>query len=360
MVYRVIGLMSGSSLDGLDIACVEFEKVAGKWQFIVRAAESVPYPPEWVRHLSGAIHLPALDYQLLHSAYGHYIGEAVNHFIDRQQLHFSVQLIASHGHTSFHVPGKQMTAQLGDGAAIAALTGIHTVSDLRAMDVALGGQGAPVVPIGEQLLWPDYAYYVNLGGIANLTWYQNGQAHAFDICPANRVMNMLAATEGHAMDEGGALARSGRLQQAVLDALNAFPYYSLPAPKSLANDFGTDEVYPLLQRARMPLADALRTYVEHIAFQLSIAVKRQHDGSSSRMLLTGGGAHNTFLLERIRSYMQPIGVEVMVPEPQTVDFKEAIVMALLGLLRWREECNVFASVTGASRDSVGGAFWLGR
>jgi anhydro-N-acetylmuramic acid kinase len=197
-------MMSGSSLDGLDIACVEFEQVSGQWQFSVLAAECHPYSDDWVKRLRDATRLPAREYLLLHSAYGYYMGEAVNQFIREKELQFKVQLIASHGHTTFHVPESKMTAQLGDGAAIAAVTGIHTVSDLRAMDVALGGQGAPVVPIGDQLLLPGYDYYLNLGGIANVTWYVKGQPIAFDVCPANRVLNMLSAIEGDSMQVAGA------------------------------------------------------------------------------------------------------------------------------------------------------------
>jgi anhydro-N-acetylmuramic acid kinase len=257
-----------------------------------------------------------------------------------------------------------MTAQLGDGAAIAAATGIHTVSDLRAMDVALGGQGAPVVPVGDQLLWPGYDYYLNLGGIANITWYTNGQPIAFDVCPANRVLNMLAATEGNSMDRGGVRAKSGKVNGKLLEQLNAFPYYQQPPPKSLANEFGSEQLFPILQQSGTSVADGLRTYVEHIAVQVSNAVahhrKQISDGHPSRLLATGGGGHNHFLIECIRTYLDPLGVELLVPDPQTVDYKEAIVMAFMGVLRWREENNVYASVTGAKRDSAGGAFWLGH
>lgn len=364
MIYRAIGMMSGSSLDGLDIACVEFEQVSGKWHFTVLAAECHPYSNEWVERLRDATRLPARDYLLLHSAYGHYMGEAVNQFIREKDLQFKVQLIVSHGHTAFHVPESKMTAQLGDGAAIAAATGIHTVSDLRAMDVALGGQGAPVVPIGDQLLWPGYDYYLNLGGIANITWYVNGHPIAFDVCPANRVLNSLAASEGQSMDRGGMKAGSGNVNGKLLEQLNGFAYYQLPPPKSLANEFGSEQLYPLIKQSVGSVADGLRTYVEHIALQVSNAVghhrKQVSDGNASRMLATGGGAHNSFLVECIRAHLNQYGVELLVPDVQTVDYKEAIVMAFMGVLRWREENNVYASVTGASRDSAGGAFWLGH
>jgi anhydro-N-acetylmuramic acid kinase len=157
MIYRAIGLMSGSSLDGLDIAFVHFHENAGKWDFDIVHAECWPYAAEWINKLQSSIQLNALDYQLLHTEYGHYLGSGVNAFINKHQLHYQVQLIASHGHTTFHVPQK-MTAQLGDGAAIAAETGIPVISELRALDVALGGQGAPIVPIGDKLLFGEFDY----------------------------------------------------------------------------------------------------------------------------------------------------------------------------------------------------------
>ncbi len=195
MVYRAIGLMSGSSLDGLDIAYVEFHENGGKWSFDILVADCYTYSPEWSRRLREAPSLTAVDYHLLHTAYGHYLGEQVNRFIESNGLQYKIALVASHGHTSFHLPGSRMTAQLGDGAAIAATTGLPVVADLRSLDVALGGQGAPIVPIGERLLLGQHDYFLNIGGIANIS--RNGDPYiAFDVCPANRVLNLLAAQVG--------------------------------------------------------------------------------------------------------------------------------------------------------------------
>src|SRR6476660_5986878 len=185
MVYRAIGLMSGSSLDGLDIAFVEFQENAGKWSYEILNVDCYQYTDEWMKRLKSAISLSALDYQLLHVDYGHYIGQQVNQFIEKNNLQYQVALIASHGHTTFHVPERKMTAQLGEGAAIASEALLPVVTDLRALDVALGGQGAPIVPIGEKLLLGDYNYFLNLGGIANISI--NTEPYlAFDVCPANR------------------------------------------------------------------------------------------------------------------------------------------------------------------------------
>lgn len=359
MVYRVIGLMSGSSLDGLDIAYVELQETRGQWKYEMLHSACVSYDDNLKEKLSNAHKLSALDYQLLHTDFGHFIGREVNKFITENKLEYKVQLIASHGHTSFHLPGRLMTAQLGDGAAIAAETSINVVCDLRSMDIALGGHGAPIVPIGEKLLLSDYTYFLNIGGIANLSYNSPGGYIAFDVCPANRVLNLLVKKEGMQFDESGALARSGRLQGNLLHALNQLDYYNKPFPKSLSNSFGTEVIYPMLDNSAAT-TDLLNTYVEHIAMQVKNAVAPfvNNEGSPT-LLVTGGGAHNHYLVERLKDHLSTIGVELVLPANDLVDFKEAIIMAFIGVLRWREEFNVFASVTGARRDSIGGAVYLG-
>ncbi len=380
MTYRAIGLMSGSSLDGLDIVFAELTEQSGAWQYQIIAADCYQYSNEWQQKLQNAIHLSALDYQLLHTEYGHYLGAEVNRFIDANSLHYKVALIASHGHTTFHVPHQKMTAQLGDGAAIAATTGLPVVSDLRALDVAFGGQGAPIVPIGEQLLLKGYDYYLNLGGIANISFYKDDQYIAYDICAANRVLNLLAAKEGKEYDAGGAMAAKGKVNEQMLQQLNELSHYKEPYPKSLANNFGTDEVFPLIESFSLNTNDALRTYVEHIVKQVTVSIENEktskvhHDpaigensklhpealGSNTRLLATGGGALNTFLMNHLAAQLSPLGIEVVVPNENLVQYKEALIMALIGVLRWRQEYNVLASVTGASRNSIGGAVWIGQ
>lgn len=359
MVYRAIGLMSGSSLDGLDIVFAEILENGGKWSYELVHADCIPYSNEWIDQLKNATSLSALDYQLLHTAYGHYIGERVNEFIEKHQLQFKVAVIASHGHTTFHIPAKKMTAQLGDGAAIAAATQLPVVTDLRAMDIAFGGQGAPIVPIGEQLFFSNYQYFLNIGGIANISINNNGYK-AFDICAANRVLNMLANEAGQEFDRDGAMARSGQVNQALLNELNGLTYYTLPIPKSLANSFGTDTVFPIIKKYGLTTADALHTYVAHIVRQIKNAVmtNRVSADGEEQLLVTGGGAFNGYLIERLQEALGSI--KVVIPDGQLVQYKEALIMALIGVLRWREEYNVLSSVTGAARNSVGGAMWMGQ
>jgi anhydro-N-acetylmuramic acid kinase len=351
--------MSGSSLDGLDLAFVQFGEQSGKWDYEILEAACLPYSPEWIDKLKNAIGLSAKEYMLLDAEYGHYIGKQVNTFMESHQLQYKVALVSSHGHTSFHMP-PLMTGQLGHGAAIAAETGLPVVTDLRAVDVALGGQGAPIVPMGEKLLWKDTELFLNIGGIANLS-VNTAHYLAYDICPANRVLNMLAAQLGLEYDAGGALAASGTVDRDLLNNLNALEYYHRHYPKSLANDFGTDIIYPMLTGSGLNAGDLLSTYTEHIAMQVAAAVEKhmpEVQSASPTMMVTGGGAFNDHLMERLRTCLEPMRVTVERPDAMLVNFKEAMIMGLLGVLRWREDITTLASVTGASRNSVGGALWI--
>ncbi|RYZ50420.1 MAG: anhydro-N-acetylmuramic acid kinase [Chitinophagaceae bacterium] len=367
MTYRAIGLMSGSSLDGLDLAFVEFVHNAGAWSFEILAADCYAYDDNWKARLQNAISLNALEYHLLHADYGHYIGKAVNRFVEENNLHYKVGLVSSHGHTTFHMPQRKMTAQLGDGAAIAAETGLPVVSDLRALDVAFGGQGAPIVPIGEKYLLKDFDMYLNLGGIANISFNDPDKYIAFDIAPANRVLNMIAAKEGKEYDAGGEMAADGRANEELLQKLNDLAYYWQPYPKSLANNFGTDEVYPLISSYGLSSADEMRTMVEHIVFQIKASIEKQKDTGNptfqtpnAKLLITGGGAFNTFMVKRLSDELRSLQIDVIVPDDKLVQYKEALIMAFIGVLRWRQEYNVLSSVTGAQRDSIGGAVWIGQ
>jgi anhydro-N-acetylmuramic acid kinase len=364
MVYKVIGLMSGSSLDGLDIAYAELHESGGKWTYELLATDCYAYNEEWKKNLQAATTMNAYDYQCLHTAYGHYMGEQVNQFIAKHQLEHKVQLISSHGHTTFHAPQLKMTGQIGDGAAIAAATQINVVSDLRAMDIAFGGQGAPIVPIGEKLLLGDYTFFLNLGGIANISANLPDTYLAFDTSPANRILNLLIAEKCLEYDAGGQFAATGKVDAELLAELNALDYYQQPFPKSLANDFGTDVLYPMISKANLSLEDKMCTHVEHMVQQIKNAIAQIGTNhalpTNQRLLVCGGGALNLFVIERLTKVLQEVHVEVVVPNEQLALYKEALVMALIGVLRWREEYNVLHTVTGASRSSIGGAVWIGQ
>jgi anhydro-N-acetylmuramic acid kinase len=366
MVYKAIGLMSGSSLDGLDVVFAHYHDQAGQWNVEIKASSCYDYSPEWKKRLQYATQLSARDYCLLHAAYGHFLGECVNRFIEEKNIYLQADLIASHGHTVFHSPGQGMTAQLGDGASIAAEAGMAVISDLRSIDVALGGEGAPIVPLGEQLLFPEYEIFLNIGGIANISCHKENRVIAFDVCPANRVLNELSAMMNKPFDENGMLAKAGVINKELLHELNTLDYYSRKYPKSLSNDFGIGIILPIINKYSIPVQDKLRTYTEHVAVQIRYSLERlmpygwhaqkQHD----KLLATGGGSFNGFLIGSMQQQLEPLGIEVIVPDEQIVKYKEALIIGLLGVLRWRENKTSLASVTGARRDSIGGALWMGQ
>ena len=352
--------MSGSSMDGLDIAFAEFTETGGKWSFEIIAASCVEYEMEWLQQLNAAANMSAKDYLFLNTAYGHYIGNKINNFIELNDLQHRVNLIASHGHTVFHFPNKKMTAQLGDGAAIAAAVKLPVVNDLRSIDIAFGGQGAPIVPIGDKLLFGTYTYLLNLGGIANMSVNKEGNYIAFDICAANKILNFLALKLGLPYDAEGALAAKGKINDVLLQQLNALDYYKISGPKALDNSYGINMVLPIIEKANLITEDALATYTEHIIQQIKAAILNNNSSAiNPQLLVTGGGAFNTFLVQKLKEGLLPLQILVVVPDSTVVKFKEALIMALIGILRWREETNVLATVTGASQNSIGGALWLG-
>lgn len=363
MVYNVIGLMSGSSLDGLDICYAQYEEVRGKWSAQILQAECIPYTEEWQRNLSFASQQNVPQFLRLHTAYGRYIGETVQSFIDKYELSHKVHFVVSHGHTVWHEPQAYTTFQLGDGASIAAVLGLPVINDLRAMDVALGGQGAPIVPIGDKMLFGDYDILLNVGGIANITIRkEDGFDIAFDICVANQALNTLAAKTGKMYDENGAMAANGKLLLAELSALMNSEYYEQLGPKSLSNEQAIGFVSDFIENDNYNIEDRLHTIVHFIAQQIENSIDAnlsEEQVSGKKIFITGGGAFNGFFLGILREMLTAKGIEIVVPDAQLIAYKEALVMGLIGALRWREETNVLAEITGASRNSISGAYWMG-
>ena len=348
--YLVTGLMSGTSLDGLDIALCRFEKKNIGWEYGVLNAETVPYPAEWKDRLTGLTSATAEELAATHSDFGHWCGKYVHDF--HQRIGRKPGFIASHGHTVFHQPHRKLTLQIGSGPAIAAETGLPVVFDFRSGDVALGGQGAPLVPIGDALLFNKYTSCLNIGGFANISFDLEGKRIAFDVCPANIVLNYLAGMTGHSYDPGGRMAAAGTVDADLFAALNALPYYGQPHPKSLGKEWTDAYVIPLLNTEKTSLNDLLATFCEHIAIQVARTCRA---GEGTSMLVTGGGAFNDYLMARIRHHA---ATNVVVPDDLTVGFKEALIFAFLGVLRMRGEVNCLRSVTGASSDSCGGSVCL--
>lgn len=340
--------MSGTSLDGLDLAACEFTAGAEGWSYRFLAAETVEYTPEWRNKLTGAPTLPGLELTRLDRLYGELLGEAVNRFV--RKFNLKAELIASHGHTIFHTPALGITHQIGHPSNLAAATGLSVVADFRTTDVALGGQGAPLVPAGDRHLFGSYTYCLNLGGFANISYDHMGERVAGDICPVNVVANRLAARAGLPYDDQGNSGRSGNLIPELLHSLNQLPFYRTPFPRSLGREWTEDQIFPLLEKYQQKIPDLLRTWYEHAACQISGVLKEK-----GLVLVTGGGAYNRFLMERLEELST---TRLVIPDDQVIQYKEALIFAFLGLLRIRNETNCFRSVTGARRDSSCGAVYL--
>lgn len=338
--------MSGTSLDGLDLALCEIWRTDSTWDYKVLAAETIKYTPLWHDKLRDAHTLDALTFSLLDNEFGRFIGQQTRKFIERHKS--NVDFISSHGHTVFHQPEKRLTVQIGNGASIAAESGITTINNFRVLDVALHGNGAPLVPIGDELLFSSYDYCLNLGGFANISFARMKKRIAYDICPVNLVLNVWAKKMGKNYDENGNLAHTGSLIPSLLNELNALPYYIQKPPKSLGREWVEQFVTPLLEPFAEFPQHVLRTLTEHITDQLAVSFICK---SKKNVLVTGGGAHNKYLIELLQS---KTNCKIIVPDKLTVDFKEAIIFAFLGVLRFRNEKNCLSSVTGARHDNIGG------
>ncbi len=342
--YRVLGLMSGTSLDGLDLCLVEFQVDGDATSFKIEKTATVSYTQEWLGRLKFS-ELDANGLALLDRDLGVYFGEKAKQFLDGD----AVDLIASHGHTMYHNPAMNYTVQLGHGGALSMHSGSKVVCDFRSQDVILGGQGAPLVPIGDRDLFSEYDACLNLGGFANVSMDSENKRVAWDICPVNFVLNHFAQQEGLAYDEGGRLAKSGKIHQDLLSGLNALPFYEKKGAKSLGAEWVWETFMPVVNTHNLSNQDFMATLVEHCSEQIATVI------GDKRTLVTGGGAKNDFLMESVNN--KSTG-QIVVPETEIVDFKEALIFAYLGLLRHLGQTNVLASATGASRDSVSGSVYL--
>jgi anhydro-N-acetylmuramic acid kinase len=360
--YTIASLMSGTSLDGVDIAICKIALEDEKWLYEIIKAETIPYSAEWKQTLLSLEDTPALRFQQINIEYGFYLGKLLTNFIAKHAI--NPDFIASHGHTIFHADftcsllkstdgnalTKKLTVQIGAGSAIAAECDLPVVCDFRTLDVALGGQGAPLVPIGDMLLFAEYDFCLNLGGFANVSYQYNNQRIAFDICPVNIVMNAVCATIGKEYDNDGELASSGIVNEELLNELNNLSFYQLPlnSPKSLGKEWVIEHINPLLKKYELSPKNILRTIVEHVAMQIANVLKTKPEGE---ILVTGGGTFNTFLLERIKKHTSH---QLIIPPKSIIEFKEALIFAFLGVLRIRNEINCLKSVTGAKANSAGG------
>jgi len=345
-----LGIMSGTSMDGIDFALCKFNITASQnYTFKILHAETLSYDPEILSKIIQAPEMNALEFIKFHKEYGSYTGLLAKRFLAGKE---KPDFIASHGHTVFHEPNKRLTFQLGDGAFIAAETGISTISDFRNLDTAIGGQGAPLVPIGDKLLFSDFDYCLNLGGFANISFESKEKKRiAYDLCPVNIITNPLSQKLGYKFDNKGEIGKKGEVNNSLLKELNEISYYEMQPPKSLGREFVENTVNPILNKYDCSVPNLLRTLYEHFAIQITRSIKGT---SQNKMLITGGGAHNTFLIHRIR---ESTSVSIVVPNKEEVEFKEALIFAFLGLRRLEKKENCLSTVTGALSDNCGGSVY---
>ena len=347
--------MSGTSLDGIDVAEIIFNvSENGTWSYKIISSETVSYVKGWKDKLQKAISFSEQKLTALNSEYTIYLAEVILEFISRKKIS-KLDAVCSHGHTILHEPQKGVTLQIGNLLEIASLINQKVVCDFRVQDLDLGGNGAPLVPIGDRLLFSEYDYCLNLGGFANVSFeekieQQKSKRVAYDVCPVNIVLNYLAEQKGYSFDESGNLARGGKLSKKLFQQLNDLPFYTMNPPKSLGLEWVKNEVFPLLKSPAISIEDQLHTITEHVAFQLSNQFKKD-----SNILVTGGGAYNSYLIERTNNYKK---INLIIPPAELIEFKEALIFALLGILKLRNENNCLKSVTGAKKDHSSGVIFF--
>lgn len=350
--YTIVGVMSGTSQDGLDIAICEFVAINHNFNYAIIKAATIPYSAEQKNKLRSIPYLNVENYFKLNHQFGKFIGKEVAKFIAGSEE--KPAAVASHGHTVFHQPQKGYSTQIGCGATIAAHSGLTTVCDFRSMDVALNGQGAPLVPVGDKLLFGQYKSCLNIGGIANISFEKNNSRIAFDICFANMALNYFAQLAGSDYDENGNWAKQGNFNKDLFDALNNLSFFKIKTAKSIGREYFEDEFLHTILKSKLPVNDVLNTVVNHIAFQIGTVL---NENNLDDVFITGGGANNTFLIEALKKYYSG---KIIIPDATTINFKEALIFAFLGYLRLNEQTNTLSSVTGAKQNSIGGAVYLNK
>jgi anhydro-N-acetylmuramic acid kinase len=348
--YFVIGVMSGTSLDGIDLAYIKFSNKT-QWNFKILKAETVKYPINWYDTLKGLVNKKINEIEIIDEAYTRYLAQIIKEFIEKYQIK-NLNAVCSHGHTALHQPERELTYQIGNNPILAEYLQETVVCDFRAQDVALGGQGAPLVPIGDKLLFSNYDFCLNLGGFANISTNINNERIAFDICPVNIVLNKYVNVLGFDFDNRGKIAASGQIHKELLNQLNALSFYKKEHPKSLGLEWVETHIFPLIDEFKLQVKDVLCTFIEHVAIQIASQI---NTSDYSTILVTGGGVYNTYLLNRLKAHTQQ---KIIVPDKDVIEFKEALIFGLLGVLKLRNEVNCLKSVTGALKDHSTGKIFI--
>ncbi len=341
--------MSGTSLDGMDIIYVNF-MLKNSWSFTIRYAETLPYDTSWKSRLKELTDKTRTEIEAIDIEYSKYLGDKINAFIEKHEI-TNIDFISSHGHTALHQPEKNLTLQIGNLQDIANITNTKVICDFRVQDVKFGGQGAPLVPVGDRLLFYDYEFCLNLGGFANVSFESNTDRVAFDVCPVNIVLNHYVSKLNLEYDDKGKIAESGIINFNLLERLNQLQFYKQSPPKSLGLEWVQYHIFPIIDNYAIGIKDILRTFVEHCAMQISKILNVEN----SSVLITGGGAYNTFLIRRIKELSV---ANIIIPSSEIVEFKEALIFGFLGVLKERDEINCLKSVTGAKTDHSTGKILL--
>lgn len=347
--YHIIGCMSGTSMDGLDLTYVTF-KFDDKVDFKIITATTIPYSSEWQNRLQNLVLYTKEELKQTDIDYTIFLGEKINDFIVQNDIK-NIDAICSHGHTAVHQPEIGLTFQIGNLRQLAEIVKNRVVCDFRVQDVELGGQGAPLVPIGDKLLFSNYDFCLNLGGFANISYDYMNVRLAYDICPVNVVLNNYSKKIGLDFDADGKVASSGVVHELLLRELNSLAFYHLDYPKSLGLEWVLINVIPLVDSFKLRIPDILRTFTEHIAIQIVEILNKQ---SNTSVLVTGGGAFNSFLIDLIK---EKSSNNIVIPNRTVIEYKEAIIFGLLGVLKLREEINCLSSVTGARFDHSSGKIY---
>lgn len=349
--YSVLGLMSGTSLDGLDLCACRFT-YDKQWKFEIVETETIPYSQDWQNKFLEAENCSGRKLTQIHCEYGRYLGKQAADFIQSNDL--SIDLIAAHGHTIFHQPESGYTLQIGHGGYLSSETKLPAVVDFRSQDIALGGQGAPLVPFGEKELFPNHSCFLNLGGIANLSLHTNQDCIAFDVSAANMVLNYITKKHfNQSYDNEGRLAARGKTNFDLFNQLNKIKYFDQTAPKSLGKEDVFDWIIPLIDQASLSAEDKLNTFVAHLCLQIEKALKMHGALTADEILVSGGGAFNTYFIQELQKK-----VKVRLPEKSIIEYKEALIFAFLGLNRFLEKPNVLNSVTGARKPVSAGSIFI--
>lgn len=348
--YTTIGVMSGTSLDGVDLAHIVFTVKNNKWEFEILESETISYPNDWLNKLKIAVDFSEAQLEKLNQDYTQLLATIISNFIEKYDIK-NLDTVCSHGHTILHQPQNGFTLQIGNLPEIATLINQTVVCDFRVQDVKLGGQGAPLVPIGDRILFSEYDYCMNLGGFSNVSFEKNKERIAFDISAVNTVLNFYANQLGFDYDDKGSISRTGVCKEDLLNELNTLDFYQKKYPKSLGFEFVKETVLPIIEKYSIPIEDKLHTFTEHVALQIALALPNKN-GS---LFITGGGAYNDFLIERIQHHLPEM--KIIIPPAKILEFKEALIFALLGVLKLRGEINVLSSVTGAKSDHSSGMIY---